>query len=66
MGLVVIETRATSARKAALGNGGLAKDKVWEIMRKRYPELFAPKTRGGLDECDALVLALAGERVAER
>jgi Holliday junction resolvasome RuvABC endonuclease subunit len=65
-GLIVVETRVTSARKAALGNGGLAKDAVWEIMRKRYPELFAPKTRGGLDECDALVLALAGERVAER
>jgi Holliday junction resolvasome RuvABC endonuclease subunit len=65
-GLVVIETRATSARKAALGDGSLSKDKVWELMRKRYPDLFAPKTRGGLDECDALVLALAGERVVER
>lgn len=66
MGLIVIETRATSARKAALGRGNLAKDKVWEIMRKRHPNLFSLKTRGGLDECDALVLALAGERVAER
>lgn len=65
-GLIVIESRASSARKAALGNGGLSKDKVWEIMRKRYPDLFSAKTTGGLDECDALVLALAGERVAER
>lgn len=66
MGLVVIESRATSARAKALGNGRLSKEEVWNLMRKRYPELFAPKTRGGLDECDALVLALAGERVAER
>jgi Holliday junction resolvasome RuvABC endonuclease subunit len=66
MGLVVIETRVSSARKAALGNGSLSKDAVWDLMRKRYPGLFALKTIGGLDECDALVLALAGERVAER
>lgn len=65
-GLVVIESRATSARKAALGNGSLAKDEVWKIMRERYPDLFSPKTTGGLDECDALVLALAGPTVAER
>lgn len=65
-GLVVIESRATSARKAVLGNGGLSKDATWDLMRKRYDGLFAPKTRGGLDECDALILALAGERVAER
>jgi Holliday junction resolvasome RuvABC endonuclease subunit len=65
-GLIVVETRATSARKAALGNGGLAKDAVWEIMRKRYSDLFSAKTSGGLDECDALVLALAGPTVAER
>lgn len=65
-GLVVVETRVSSARKATLGNGGLSKDAVWDIMRKRHPDLFAPKTRGGLDECDGLVLALAGERVAER
>jgi Holliday junction resolvasome RuvABC endonuclease subunit len=65
-GLVVIETRATSARKAALGNGGLSKDDTWGIMRERYPNLFSAKNGGGLDEMDALVLALAGERVAER
>lgn len=64
--LIVIESRASSARKVTLGNGGLAKDKVWEIMRGRYPSLFSPKTRGGLDECDALVLAMAHERLSER
>jgi hypothetical protein len=35
-------------------------------MRKRYPDIFAAKTQGGADEMDALVLALAGPRVAER
>lgn len=68
-GLVVIETRATSARKAALGNGGLSKDAVWELMKKDYPtafELFGRKDKGGLDRMDALVLALAGPTVAER
>lgn len=65
-GLVVVESRASSVRKVVLGNGGLAKDEVWELMRKRYPDLFAPKLQGGLDEMDALVLALAGMTVAER
>lgn len=65
-GLVVIESRASSARKATLGNGALSKEQVWEIMRRNHPDLFSPKTRGGLDECDALVLAKAGPTVAER
>jgi Holliday junction resolvasome RuvABC endonuclease subunit len=65
-GLMVVETRVTSARKAALGNGAMSKNEVWKMMTERHPHLFAPKVRGGLDECDALVLALAGERVAER
>lgn len=65
-GLIVIESRATSARSAALGNGRLSKDQVWEIMRMKYPDTFSPKIRGGLDESDALVLALGGERLAER
>jgi Holliday junction resolvasome RuvABC endonuclease subunit len=65
-GLVVIESRASTARKAALGNGALSKDAVWEIMRKQYPNIFSAKTSGGTDECDALVLAKAGPTVAER
>jgi Holliday junction resolvasome RuvABC endonuclease subunit len=65
-GLLVVETRVTSARKAVLGNGALSKDQTWAIMRERYPKLFSFKNRGGLDEMDGLVLALAGARVAER
>jgi hypothetical protein len=64
-GLIVVESRATSARKAVLGNGGLSKDATWDIMRQRHP-IFSTKTSGGLDEMDALVLALSGERAAER
>ncbi len=63
---VVIEARATTARKAVLGKGNLSKDEVWEIMRHTYPDLFSAKARGGLDEMDALVLALSGPTVAER
>ena len=65
-GLVVIEARVSSARSVVLGNGGLSKDDAWDIMRKRYPNMFARKTTGGLDEMDASVLALAGEVLAER
>lgn len=65
-GLIVVETRVTSARKAVLGNGALSKDQTWLTMKERYPKLFSFKTRGGLDEMDALVLALSGERATER
>jgi Holliday junction resolvasome RuvABC endonuclease subunit len=65
-GLVVIEARASTARSFVLGNGGLSKDKVWEEMRRRHPDLFSRKDQGGEDESDALVLALAGPTVAER
>jgi Holliday junction resolvasome RuvABC endonuclease subunit len=65
-GLIVVETRVTSARKAVLGNGALSKDQTWAAMKERYPTLFSFKTRGGLDEMDALVLALSNERATER
>jgi Holliday junction resolvasome RuvABC endonuclease subunit len=68
-GVVVIETRATSARKATLGNGALSKESVWEHFQKNEPELvklFGRKDKGGLDRMDAYVLAVAGPTVAER
>ena len=64
--LVVVESRVTTARRIVLGNGSMSKEDAWEVMRKRYPGKFSPKTRGGLDEMDALVMALAGPDVAER
>ena len=66
-GLVVVEARVTSARKAVLGDGSLAKPKVFELMKKRYPHLeFGRFDRGGGDRADALVLALAGPAIAEQ
>jgi Holliday junction resolvasome RuvABC endonuclease subunit len=67
-GLVVIETRATSARKAVLGNGGLSKEAVWAEFQKTpdVAKLFGRKDKGGLDRMDALVLAKAGPTVTER
>lgn len=65
-GLVVIEARVTSARKAVLGDGSLSKDKVFAEMKRRYPQLdFGRFDRGGGDRADALVLALAGPAIAE-
>lgn len=66
-GLMVIEARVTSARKEVLGNGALAKDKVFTEIRKRYPDHdFGRFDNGGSDKTDALVLALAASALAER
>lgn len=65
-GLVVVEARVTSARKAVVDNGAMPKDKVFELMKKRYPKLeFGRFDKGGADRSDALVLALAGPSIAE-
>ena len=65
-GLVVLEVRVSTARSIVLGNGSLSKDAAWDIMRQRYPAMFAAKTSGGADEMDAAVCALAGPVAAER
>jgi Holliday junction resolvasome RuvABC endonuclease subunit len=65
-GVLVIEARTTSARKAVLGDGSLSKEAVFELMRKRYPQLeFGRFKHGGGDRSDALLLALAGPSIAE-
>lgn len=65
-GVVVVEARVSSARKAVLGDGSLAKEVVFEKMRIRYPALeFGRFAHGGGDRADALVLALAGPAIAE-
>jgi len=64
--LTVIEARTTTARKHALGNGGLSKENAWAEMKKRYSHHpFARADQGGYDEMDAAVLALAGPSIAE-
>jgi Holliday junction resolvasome RuvABC endonuclease subunit len=66
-GLLVIEGRVTSARKAALGRGNLSKQEAFNIIKKRFPEHeFGRIDKGGGDKSDALVLALAGMRLAEK
>lgn len=65
-GLVVVEARATSARKAVLGNGALSKQAAFDIIKKRYPEILLGRfDKGGGDKSDALILALAGPAIAE-
>lgn len=65
-GMMVIEGRTSSARKAALGRGNLSKDEAWEMVKKMYPNhKFRAKTSGGTDEMDAVVMALAAPTLAE-
>lgn len=65
-GLIVVEARVTSARKAVLGNGALAKQEVFHQIRKMYPSIPLGRfDHGGGDRADALVLALAGPSIAE-
>lgn len=66
-GKMVIESRVTSARKAALGKGNLSKQESYNIIKKRFPqEDWGRIDNGGADRSDALILALAGLKLAER
>lgn len=65
-GCIVVEARATSARKIVLGDGSLAKREVFDQIKKRYPELsFDRFDKTGGDQADALILALAAKDIAE-
>jgi hypothetical protein len=47
--------------------GALSKDDAWLLFKKIYPDVkLLPKASGGLDECDAYILALAAPIVLER
>jgi crossover junction endodeoxyribonuclease RuvC len=66
-GMMVIEARATSARKAALGKGNLSKRECFDQIKKKFPDHKFKRFDGsGADETDATVLALAGPSIAER
>lgn len=66
-GLMVIEARVTSARKAALGKGNLSKKDSFALIKKRFPEHdWGRIDNGGGDRTDATVLALAGIEIAEK
>lgn len=65
-GVVVIEARTTTARKHALGKGNLSKEEAWKEMKRLHPSFqFAHANKGGYDEMDAAVLAIAGPAIAE-
>lgn len=66
LGMTVIEARVSSARKEALGKN-VDKETAHAKVKEMYPEhKFKSKTTGGMDETDAIVLALAARGLAER
>lgn len=65
-GIVVVESRVTTARKHALGKGNLSKEDAWKQLKEKRPHhQFKAAKSGGYDEADAAVLAIAGPAVAE-
>lgn len=66
-GILVIEARVTSARKAALGKGNMSKEESYKKIKAMFPfEDWGRINNGGADRSDATVLALAGLELAER
>lgn len=66
-GILVIEARVTSARKAALGRGDMSKEESYKKIKEMYPlEEWGRINNGGADRADATVLALAALEIAER
>lgn len=66
-GLLVIEARVTSARKASLGKGNLSKRECFDLIKKKFPDhKFNRFDRSGSDETDAVVLALGSMKIAEK
>lgn len=65
-GLLVIEARVSSARREALGNGGMGKEEAHKAVKKMFPgHKFKNIDAGGTDETDATVLAVAAPGLAE-
>lgn len=66
-GVIILEHAVSSARRIVFGNGGIKKEEAYEEMKRMYPDLsWKPKTKGGMDQADAVVMALAGPALAER
>jgi Holliday junction resolvasome RuvABC endonuclease subunit len=65
-GVMVIETRVSTARMLVLGNGGLSKEDAHKAVKKMFPlHKFKNFANGGSDETDATVLGAAGPDAAE-
>lgn len=54
------QVQATKARRIVLGKGNLSKEKCYDIVVEKYPRDWAKPNKGGMDETDAFVLAMAG------
>ncbi len=66
-GAVLLLHRVSEARKIATGKGNAPKEWVFRHMKESYPGLtWCAIDKGGDDQSDALVMALAGPRLAER
>lgn len=66
-GRLVLPCNVKTCRKVVLGRGDIDKEDAFAELRKRYPDLdWAKKTVGGMDQSDAIVIALAAPTVLER
>jgi Holliday junction resolvasome RuvABC endonuclease subunit len=66
-GAIAMPVSVSTGRKIVLGRGNIDKEDAYIELKKRYPEFtWLAKTRGGMDQSDATVMALAGPTVLER
>jgi hypothetical protein len=64
---IVIHRTIVRARSVVFQNGNIGKDGAWDVRAKFIPfEFTKKKTVGGLDEMDAMTLALAAPVLLER
>lgn len=66
-GKILLLHKVSEARKIAVGKGNAPKADVFYEMKRRYPQFDWPHIdKGGDDQSDALAMALAAPRLAER
>lgn len=64
---LVLPCNVKTCRKVVLGRGDIDKEDAFNELRKLYPDFtWARKTVGGMDQSDAIVIALAAPTVLER
>lgn len=66
-GLLVVEGRVSAARKAVIGKGNASKEETYGIIKEMFPDYqFESIKKGGGDQTDAVVMALAAPTLIER
>lgn len=66
-GSLVLPCNVKTCRKVVLGRGDIDKEEAFAELRKQYPDFtWAKKTVGGMDQSDAIVIAIAAPTVLER